>query len=72
VTPDWTATQEPRLCADGRDRTPEPPAYLDPRWVLCMQRRIRNFKDTGDLEWYRPKTGGRFAPEGALNNNGGN
>jgi hypothetical protein len=36
---------------DGRDATPEPPAYLDLHFVLRMQRRVRRFIETGDLDW---------------------
>jgi hypothetical protein len=36
---------------DGRDATPEPPAYLDPLWVLKMRRLVRKFAETGILNW---------------------
>jgi hypothetical protein len=67
------------LFADARDATKEPPAYLDPRWVLMMRKRLREFQETGRMEWYKrvedwspAKTPGRSAPVGALNINGGN
>lgn len=51
------------LKADQRDATREPPAYLDPRWILTMRRRLREFQVTGKIEdWYPAKTPGRFAP----------
>jgi hypothetical protein len=42
------------LFADQRDATKEPPAYLDPRWVLMMRKRLREFQETGRMEWYKP------------------
>ena len=40
------------ISADSRDYTPDPPAYLDPRWVLSMQRRLKAYRDTGRMDWY--------------------
>jgi hypothetical protein len=60
-----------RLYPDARDATKEPPAMLDPLWVLDMRRRLRNFQATGDLDWY-PASRGPCGPDGALNINGGN
>jgi hypothetical protein len=41
------------LYADARDATKEPPAYLDPRWILMMRKRLREFQETGRMEWYK-------------------
>lgn len=40
---------------DQRDATPDPPAYLNPYWVIKMRRLIRKFAETGviDLEEWR-------------------
>jgi len=38
---------------DPRDKTPEPPAYLDPFWVLRMRKRLIEFASTGEIEWYK-------------------
>jgi hypothetical protein len=52
------------MTLDARDATPEPPAYLDPLWVLLMRERIRNFQETGKIEdWYPAKTPGPSAEE---------
>lgn len=41
---------------DGRDATPEPPAYLDPLWVLLMRERLKRYQETGEV-WFRPSGG---------------
>ena len=33
--------------SDPRDYTPEPPAYLDPRWVLDMRKRLQEAAKAG-------------------------
>jgi hypothetical protein len=38
---------------DQRDMTAEPPAMLDPYWVILMRKRLREFQATGDLSWYK-------------------
>ena len=38
--------------ADPRDLTPEPPAMLDPWWVLTMRKRLIEFRRTGVMDWY--------------------
>ena len=38
---------------DSRDFTRDPPAYLDPHFVLLMRERLRNFQATGNLDWYK-------------------
>ena len=43
---------------DTRDFTKEPPANLDPRWVLSMQRRLKAYRDTGSLDWYEASVKG--------------
>lgn len=45
---DWLPEGE---TLDARDATPPPPAVLDPRWVLVMRARIKQFRETG--EWVR-------------------
>lgn len=72
MTPDWTAT---RLFPDARDASKDPTCYLDPYLILKLRRWVMTEEGWEELkkarEGYRP-SGGRFAPEGALNNNGGN
>jgi hypothetical protein len=34
---------------DGRDFTQDPPAILDPEWVLMMRARVQHYIQTG--EW---------------------
>ncbi|HLP30285.1 MAG TPA: hypothetical protein VK465_06995 [Fibrobacteria bacterium] len=36
---------------DGRDATKAPPAYLNPRWILRMRRRLDHFRNTGRVDW---------------------
>jgi hypothetical protein len=67
------------LHADQRDATKEPPAMLDPYWVLMMRKRLRDFQATGDLSWYKrdqdwtPAARGREdASADAMNIKGGN
>lgn len=43
------------MSLDSRDYSKEPPAMLDPLWVLLMRERLRNFQATGNLEWYAGK-----------------
>lgn len=51
------------LKADQRDCTPEPPALLDPWWVLTMRRRLRDFQVTGKMEdWYPASRGPEDRP----------
>jgi hypothetical protein len=38
---------------DQRDMTAEPPAMLDPYWVILMRKRLRHFQETGEMEWYK-------------------
>lgn len=38
---------------DSRDYTPEPPAILDPLWVISMRSRLAEYVTTGNLNWYR-------------------
>lgn len=38
--PDWSPKPTGAYTLDARDATPEPPAELDPRWVLTMRRRV--------------------------------
>lgn len=44
---DWN----PAMSLDFRDRTPEPPALLDPYWVLRMRARLRTYQETGSVDW---------------------
>lgn len=41
----------PEDTGDSRDFTPNPPAMLDPHWVLTMRRRIQRFRETGIVDW---------------------
>ena len=51
------------------DQTQEPPAYLNPRWILKMRERLEEYKRTGRMDWF-PASRGPSAV-GALSNNGG-
>lgn len=42
---------------DQRDRTPEPPAYLDPDSILRNRERTRKLLATGDFTWPRWEDG---------------
>lgn len=41
--------------SDQRDATPEPPAYLDPHFILRNRRRAQQYLATGEWTW--PKEG---------------
>ena len=67
------------MTLDARDATKEPPAYLDIPWILLMRKRLKEFQETGRMEWYKrdqdwdPAARGREdAPDSATNINGGN
>jgi len=38
---------------DSRDATPEPPAYLDPHFILRNRARVQIYLATGELTWPR-------------------
>ena len=47
-----TRMQVLKTTGDYRDFTPDPPAILDPLWILKMRQRVKAFISTGDLAWY--------------------
>lgn len=38
---------------DSRDGTPEPPAYLDPHFILRNRARVQIYLATGEITWPR-------------------
>jgi hypothetical protein len=40
---------------DSRDYSKEPKVLLDIDWVLTMRKRMVDFSQSGNMEWYKAK-----------------
>jgi hypothetical protein len=52
-TPEGMGWEPLEDSGDSRDATPEPPAYLDPHFILRNRRRVQIYLATGQITWPR-------------------
>lgn len=52
-TPEGMGWEPLKESGDSRDATPEPPAYLDPHFILRNRARVQRYLATGEFTWPR-------------------
>lgn len=52
-TPEGKGWEPINGSGDSRDGTPEPPAYLDPHFILRNRARVQIYLATGEITWPR-------------------
>lgn len=53
ASPEGKGWEPLKNSGDSRDATPEPPAYLDPHFILRNRARVQIYLATGEITWPR-------------------